>query len=291
MNPPASPPSIPVCSLGSCPKLVSASTETTSHNIGFPTGTSTRDFDLIVPADYDGSRPWPLVFAFHWLNASAGSFVSAGELESATEQMHFIAVVPNHKTDSSGKKVYQFDWPFVETWGVPDELLFFDDMLACVSQEYKVDARRVYSVGVSAGALWVTYLSTTDKVDHLAAVESLSVGLGQVGPWTMQYAAQPNKFPAIVLWGGPSDWLVVDFAAASQKYRDALRQDDHFVVECTHDAGHAMPPIPVPTDGGTRFVMLWQFMLDHPYGLPPGTSPYQEAGLPSSFPSWCQIAP
>jgi hypothetical protein len=107
----------------------------------------------------------------------------------------------------------------------------------------------------------------------------------------MNYAPQPNKFPALVLWGGTSDWLVVDFNAASQKYRDALRKDGHFVMECTHDAGHAMPPVDPPPDGGTRFEMLWQFMLDHPYSLPSGTSPYQTTGLPPWFPKWCSIAP
>ena len=192
---------------------------------------------------------------------------------------------------ANGNKAYQLDWPFVEFWGQAAELTFFDDMLSCVSAQYSVDPARVYTVGVSAGALWVTFLSTSPQVEHVAAVESLSGGLGQVGPWNMPYVPQPNKFPTLVLWGGPTDWLVVNFAQASQAYRDALRADDHFVLECTHDAGHAMPPIPVPPDGGTRFAPFWQFMLDHPYGLPPGTSPYQEAGLPSNFPSWCQIAP
>ena len=37
----------------------------------------------------------------------------------------------------------------------------------------------------------------------------------------------------------------------------------------------------------TKFWSLWRFMLDHPYGTPAGTSPYQQAGLPSGFPEWC----
>ena len=74
------------------------------------------------------------------------------------------------------------------------------------------------------------------------------------------------------------------------RYRDALIADHHFVVTCTHTAGHAMPPIPEPTDGTTRFKPLWEFMLAHPYGLPAGTSPWQKTGLPADMPSWCEIA-
>ena len=107
----------------------------------------------------------------------------------------------------------------------------------------------------------------------------------------MDYVAQPNKFPALVLWGGPTDFLGVDFQKASMAYRDALRKDGHFVLQCVHTAGHAMPPVDEPTDGGTKFAMLWQFMLDHPYGLPPGTSPYKSSGTPSVFPSWCSLVP
>jgi len=220
--------------------------------------------------------------------------VDEGELETATDQMKFIAVVPENLEGANGKKTFQFDWPFVETWGAADEITFTTDMLACVSQQLSIDPAGVYAIGVSAGALWVTYLSTQPVVKHFAAIESLSGGLGSdpTGTWKMQWKAQPNKYPAIVLWGGPNDNLVaVDFQKASKAYRDALRKDDHFGVECTHDAGHAMPPIAEPTDGSTRFAMLWRFMLDHPYGLLPGESPYTKSGLPQVFPSWCSVSP
>jgi hypothetical protein len=287
------PPPFPTYSKGTCPTLVTGPDRFTSLNTAFPTGSQARDFRVLVPKSYDGSKAYPVVFAWHWLNASGNSFIDQGELETAADQMKFIAIVPEKLQNADGKKTYQFDWPFVETWGAPAELTFVDDMLACVSQQLKVDPAGVYGIGVSAGALWVTYLSTQPNVSHFAGIESLSGGLGSdpFGAWKMPWVAQPNKFPALVLWGGPTDSLVVNFEAASKLYRDDLRKDNHFVVECTHDAGHAMPPIPEPTDGTTRFACLWRFMLDHPYGLLPGESPYTKTGLPPVFPSWCSIAP
>ncbi len=285
------PPAPPTYSLGECPELVGGPTSDTSVIAQFPTGDQVRRLRLLVPDRYDGTEPWPLVFAWHWLNASSGSFVREAQMESAVDQMGFIAVLPDGLENDNGDRAYLFDWPFAEVWGVEAELQFFDDMLACVTEQFNVDLRRIYGIGVSAGALWLTHLSTTDRVDHFAAVESLSGGLGEVlGVWEMAWTPQPHKFPALVLWGGVIDWLGLSFHEASLRYRDALIDDGHFVVTCTHDAGHAVPPIEAPAETQTRFLALWSFMLDHPYGTPPGHSPYFQTGLPDFFPDWCEIA-
>ncbi len=284
------PPPLKPYSGGTCPTITGGPTDGTSNNTGFMSAGDSRDFKLLVPMSYDPSHPWPLVFAWHWLNASAGSFVRDGELESAINEMGMLVVLPEKLKKANGDKAYLFDWPFVETNNAEKELTMFDDLLTCISQQYSIDARRVYGIGVSAGALWLTYLLSTERVNSLAAVESLSGGLGQVaGVWQIQYTPQPNKFPAVVLWGGPRDWLGVNFAQASQDLRDALIADDHFVVVCTHDQGHAVPPITAPPGSSTRFWSLWRFMLDHPYGTNP--SPYEASGLPTGFPDFCSIPP
>ncbi len=288
---PRDPPMPRAYSHGRCPTIRGGPTDATSLVTGFRTGAQTRQFRLIVPRNYDGSADWPLVFAYHWLNASSSSFVRTGELETAAEQMRFIAVAPDALRNGNGDRSYVFSWPFAETWGVPSEVTFFDDMLACITEQYRVDRRRVHGVGVSAGALWITYLSTTDRGNYFASIESLSGGLGEVPfAWSIPYMPQPSKFPAMVLWGGASDWLILSFDQASRNFRDALLRDNHFVVQCTHTMGHMVPPIMAPPGGGTRFRFLWQFFLDHPYGLAPGDSPYLRAGLPAGSPDWCSIA-
>jgi hypothetical protein len=294
VGPTFTPPPVPAYTHGTCPTLVGAPTSDAAVVTGFATGDQLRSFRLLVPDSYDGSTPYPLMFAWHWLNASSGSFVSQGELESAIDEFPFIIVLPDERQRDNGDKVYQFDWPFAETWGAEPELLFFDDLLSCVDANFNIDHAQVHGIGVSAGALWVTYLSTTTRSAHLASVVSLSGGLGAVGfngtGWQMEWAPQPRKFPAIVLWGGEHDWLGVDFEAASMAYRDALIGDGHFVVECVHDQGHAVPPIE-PPPGSTKLAFLWRFMLDHPYAVPAPTSPWQQAGMPSSLaPSWCRLA-
>ncbi len=211
-----SPPSVPTYSHGACPMLVSGMTAARANNTNFHTGSQRRDFLVIVPPSHDGSARWPVVFAWHWLNASARAFLRDGDLALAAETMHFIAVLPDARRDASGRLVYERTWPFVDLdGGGPGELEFFDDMLACVNAQFRVDHRRIYGVGASAGALWLTCLSTTPHVRHLAAIETISGGLAELGPWQMDYRPQLNKFPALILWGGPSDRLIVDFDRAS----------------------------------------------------------------------------
>jgi len=284
---PTIPPDWPDYSEGLCPTLIGSNVSDLAVNDGFLSSGNERSFRLMVPSHYDGSHPLPLVIGWHWMNASSSSFVRDGELERAVEEMDFIALFPDDIEDA-----YFFNWPFVETWGVEQELLFFNDLLACVSGQYNIDPYQVHGVGVSAGALWLTYISTTEEVTPFASVMSLSGGLGEVlGVWEMEYVPQERKFPALVLNGGPTDWLAVDFHAASERFIDELRADDHFVVGCEHDQGHAVPPFE-PPEGETLFFGMWSFMFDHPYDLDAGVSPYQADGvLPSYLPEWCWIAP
>ena len=283
------PPPLPTYGSGTCPTLTFGTDGTTGRNRNFSSAGDQREFVLLVPTTYTPTKRYPVVFGYHWLNASANSVIRDAELTSAIEAYEFIAVVPENLTNGN-TKAYQFDWPFVETTSAPKELTFFEDVLACVSQQFSVDASRVHVFGASAGGLWTTYLSTQQQVQRVASVLTISGGLGEVlGVWRIPFVAQPNKFPALIVWGGSTDWLGVNFHEASQRYRDALRQDGHPVVTCVHSAGHAIPPYTAP-DGGTKFTAFWDFFRDHPLGLPQGTTPYAR-GLPSSFPAGCQLVP
>jgi dienelactone hydrolase len=253
-----------------------------------------REFLLVVPPTYTPTRRYPVIFGFHWLSSSANSVVRDAEIESAVAQFEFIAVLPEN-LETNGRKAYQFDWPFVEAGAfAAKEQAFFEDVLACVSQQFTVDPSRVHVFGASAGGLWAAYLSTTPTVNRIASVLSISGGLGQEnlsGLWRTDFVPQSNKFPALVVWGGQTDFFILNFDLASRRYRDALRADRHFVAQCVHSAGHGVPPYSGPSDGGTRFPLFWEFFRDHPYGLSPNSSPYQGRGLPPSFPNGCTIVP
>lgn len=288
------PPALPAYSGGTCPTLVFGTDGTTGRNRNFVSAGDMREFSLLVPTSYTPTKKYPVVFGYHWLNASGNSVIRDAELTTAIEQYEFIAIVPENLMNGSNK-AYQFDWPFVETMSAPKELTFFEDALTCVAAQFNVDLSHVHVFGASAGGLWTTFLSTQVPVRRVASVISISGGLGEVlGVWEIPYVPRPNKFPAMVVWGGSTDWLGVNFDTASKAYRDALRADGHPVLTCVHSAGHAIPPFPAQTDGGTKFAPFWDYFRDHPLGMPSGFSPYTAGGLPPTFaglPGTCTMVP
>ncbi|MCC6555953.1 MAG: hypothetical protein IT372_23580 [Polyangiaceae bacterium] len=266
----------PAYSGGACPALADGMNT-------LPSSGADRQFRLVLPANLDPAERLPVIFLWHWLGGSADDFYNEGDIQAAADSQRFIAVIPESKGD------VLFKWPFEATQTqarVDEELLFFDDMLACVAEQFSINTECVGSAGVRAGALFTDQLAG-GRGDRLSSIISLSGGVdGVVRPWT-----QPDhKMPALVLWGGPTDecFGVLNFEDASHSLEAGLSSGGHFFLECVHNCGHAKPPLDVPA-GAPAFAPLWRFFLDHPYWLNAGNSPYIPDGIPAELPSWCAI--
>jgi predicted esterase len=269
------PPPLPVYP-GVCPELVPGLN--TIDSSGDP-----REFLFIVPSDLQPEENLPVVFLWHWLGGDAQSFLEDGDVQNAVDQFRFVAVIPSSRGD------LLFQWPFSIIDPAPrteEEFVFFDDMLACVGEQYNVAEGCISSAGVSAGGLWTGQLASA-RGERLSSIMSLSGGTGGnvIKPW----GGSPHKMPAMVLWGGPMDFCVaVDFNVTSMDLENNLQKEGHFVLECIHDCTHAAPPFEVEA-GETAFAPLWKFVLSHPYWLQDGESPYNTTGVPADMPDWCGI--
>jgi predicted esterase len=267
---------------GSCPKLVSGKNafKSTGHD---------RTFLLVVPKDLKTDELVPVVFLWHWLGGSADSFLRKGEVQAAADSQRFIAVLPESRSDMI------FRWPFNvgdSAARQEEEYKFFDDMLSCVSEQFKVNSNCVSSVGVSAGALFTSQLAQ-GRAQYLASAISLSGGVGEEGSGVVKPWKTPaRKVPMMVLWGGALDWcVVINFHTASLNLENALTKDGNFFLECIHNCKHGEPPMDTPPAGLSKYASLWRFVFDHPYWLAPGASPYKTSGIPTGagFPAWCGI--
>lgn len=269
------PPPLPVYE-GQCPELLPGPNMIDSN--GNP-----REFLLVVPTDLQPEENLPVVFLWHWLGGDAQDFLEQGDVQNAVDQFRFVAVIPSSKGD------VLFQWPFsiIDPDARADEELdFFDDMLACVAEQYNVAEHCIASAGVSAGALWTDQLASA-RGGFLSSVLSMSGGTGGqvVKPWN----GSPHKMPVMVLWGGPMDFCVaVDFSVTSMDFESHLQDEGHFVLECIHNCMHSAPPFSV-ADGETAFAPLWKFVISHPYWLQDGDSPYLASGVPADMPEWCGI--
>jgi predicted esterase len=277
--PPGSPapPAPKAYSGGMCPMLMAGDNT-------FASSGNMRTFKLAVPANLQPTEKLPVVFMWHWLGGSAQSFYDKAEVQAAVDSQRFLAVLPSSKGDTL------FKWPF-ETFEsqarMDEEFDFFDDMLACVAQQFNVNLNCVSSAGVSAGALFTDQLAG-GRGDYLSSIISLSGGVdGAIRPW----GHPSHHMPALVLWGGPTDiCIVINFQDASKALEAALVKDGNFILECIHNCGHSEPPFDAPM-GLSTYAGLWQFVFDHPYWIPPGKSSYTVNGMPNGMPTWCGLGP
>jgi hypothetical protein len=158
-----------------------------------------------------------------------------------------------------------------------------DQVVACAIQQHKIDPKRIYAMGASAGALQTTWMSYA-RSGYLAAVATISGGLTGTGgfyltPTTLQ---DPSNIPAaLVNHGAPGmDVVGIDFAVASAAWEANIKTQSGFSVDCNTGGGHV---------SGTPQIdpAIWTFFQDHPFKVKDDYT----SGLPSDFPSDCQIGP
>jgi predicted esterase len=265
---------------GTCPALAAAPAMTTLSSSG-----ADRSFVVVRPATIAAGEKLPVVFFWHWLGGDPQDVLDIVDIGAAAELRRFIGVIPKPKGD------VLFRWPFESSQSdarVEEEAKFFDDALACVGAALPVNKECVATAGVSAGALWSAQLAGA-RANRLSSIVSLSGGVdGIIRPWT----PVAHKLPALVLWGGPTDvypsnFPVMKFETASKKLEEGLAAGGHAMVECVHNCGHDVPPLDPPAAGAHQWDLVWKFVLDHPYWLGAGQSPYAGKPLPAGFPAWC----
>jgi S-formylglutathione hydrolase FrmB len=284
-------PDQPALPAGGCPMLAD----------GYNTLPSGRQFRLVLPANLGADERLPVLFMWYWLKGSADDFYTKGSVQAAADQQRFIAILPVAKGATVFGLGLNTDWPFDITQSqarMDEELQFFDDMLACTEQQLHVNASCVSTIGVSAGALFTDQLAQA-RSNTLASFVSLSGGVNDtiIKPWT----GAARALPGVVLWGGDGPpsmdgnkdllgciGLGMDFSVASRDLEQGMVAQNEFLIECRHNCGHVEPPLDTPP-GMTKYAAMWDFVMNHPFWLPPGTSPYQQSGLPPGLPAWCAI--
>lgn len=281
------PPPLPTYA-GTCPTLVAGMNTIVSSG-------AERRFHLVLPADLDpATERFPLLFMWHYIGGDASSMVNNGEAQPAADEMRMIIAVPEKKGDVK-LPVLNVDlaWPYMDFLSdarVEQEAVLFDDILACVAQQFPVQEQCVSSVGVSAGALWTAQLMQR-RASRLSSAIVISGGVGPTGGFggfadIRGWTGSGRAVPTVYGWGGSTDTCGgVNFEAGSKALGGKLAAQGSFVVECVHNCGHAAPPV----DPMVGLRVLYKFVLDHPYWLPAGASPWKSTGLPTGTPEWCEI--
>jgi poly(3-hydroxybutyrate) depolymerase len=108
-----------------------------THSI--QSGGRTRSFVLRLPDNYNNTRPYRLIFGFHWLGGNAGSVTSGnyyGLLPLANNSAIFVAPegLNNGWANTNG-----------------EDVTFTDDMIRTIQQALCVETSQLFSLGFSYG--------------------------------------------------------------------------------------------------------------------------------------------
>jgi hypothetical protein len=182
------------------------------------------------------------------------------------------AVIAMVKTTSMGSNTGDNVW-------YTGDVTIADQAVACAIQTQKIDVRRIWSAGYSAGALQTVYMWYA-RSGYLSGVISYSGGDITINRVPLE---DPTHLPVGLASHGAAgqDQLVVDFNMASHTWE--TQNPKAFIVDCD-DGGNHLSTGPRTAMAPQAIQMLW----DHPFGIAP--EPYA-SGLPSGWPTDCVPPP
>ena len=220
----------------------------------------TREYYLQLPASYDPSKPYPVVFQFHPLTGTAEQALTMYRISTGMPDAIYI-------TPQGLKKFEQFLNQEATGWGNVDgeDIQFTLDMLDKAKTDYCVDTARVFSVGFSYGGM-MSYAIGCELGGTFRAIAPMSGA-------TISGCKLSGK--PIAMWGahGKND-SVVSLASGQQARDKILKQNgcgtttkpvdpspcvqydgcpaDSPVIWCEWDGDHATPSF-APTAIATFF--------------------------------------
>lgn len=269
------PPDLYAYSGGVCPDI---SGGTLTLNAG---GVS-RQIKVFLPATPPAAGTASVMFAWHGLGDSAANFGNVINGAQLASTFNTIVVVPSVFDDGSTGGLFPPMWSFPKAviGGDPEiDLGLFDDVLACLDEQYDIDNNRVYTLGFSMGALWSTYL-TMHRGEYMAAAVVWSGGVHD--DLLFGYETPGRQLPVAIAHGGATDTYnlgiaVLEFQNMVTDFANGLVADEHFVVMCDHGSGHT-----ITSDVASASL---QFLFAHTWDM--SGSPIEASGVGSLFPNSC----
>jgi polyhydroxybutyrate depolymerase len=150
----------------------------TSTKLKITSGGSSRDYIIDVPADYDPSHPYRLIFSWHQAYGSATG--NANGLHPANDGPNFnaknYAFFGLQRESTAAKQPAIFiapqgigDFP----WDYNRDVVLFDNLLALVDENLCIDDSRVFTTGFSFGAM-MSYALSVGRASKLRGAVTMA---------------------------------------------------------------------------------------------------------------------
>lgn len=159
-----------------------------------------RTYSIYIPTNYDENRAVPLVFNFHGYRSNAIEQFNYSGLETVSEREGFILVMPQGELFQGSSHWNVGGWTIGSTM---DDVAFTDALLTYFMEEYSIDAKRIYSTGMSNGG-YMSFLLACQLSDKIAAIASVT---GSMTPQTHAACNPQRAMPTLQIHGN-SDRVV-----------------------------------------------------------------------------------
>ena len=94
----------------------------------------TREYSIYVPASYDGTTSFPLLFNFHGGGGHIASQIAIADMSPIADTANFIVVYPQARPDPSDGN--SFNW-IPKVPGTFDDVPFFSSLIDTIASNYK----------------------------------------------------------------------------------------------------------------------------------------------------------
>tara|TARA_B110000238_G_scaffold56728_1_gene62020 strand:- start:2539 stop:3672 length:1134 start_codon:yes stop_codon:yes gene_type:complete len=108
----------------------------------------TREYSFYVPASYDGTTSFPLLFNFHGGNGVIADWQTTADMRPIADTANFILVYPQARQDPSDGN--SLNW-LPKTPGTFDDVPFISALIDTIASDYQIDQNRIYACGYSLG--------------------------------------------------------------------------------------------------------------------------------------------
>ena len=140
----------------------------------------TREYSIYVPASYDGTTSFPLLFNFHGGGGDIASQIAIADMSSISDTANFIVVYPQARPDPSDGN--SFNW-IPKVPGTFDDVPFISSLIDTIASNYEIDQNRIYACGYSLGG---------DMSFELAC--KLNSRIAAIAPVARTMQANPDSF-------------------------------------------------------------------------------------------------